>query len=248
VALFAIDAASGRLRDVAARVIAVDGGAVYGLCAGRGPSGACYVFVTTVDDEVHQFRLAARGDRVDGELVRRFSVGGHAEGMVVDTAQNALFVAEEDVGIWRYEAEPGWLLTGKPAGHPEMSASEAGPRVMVGLVGRDGLAADIEGLAIYPFQGGGGVLLASNQGDDTFAAFERLPPHRLLGRFRIGGAGSIDGVSGTDGIEACAAALGAAYPAGVFVAQDDHNDGGNQNFKVVDWREVARALGVRRSP
>jgi myo-inositol-hexaphosphate 3-phosphohydrolase len=28
----------------------------------------------------------------------------------------------------------------------------------------------------------------------------------------------------------------------VFVAQDGRNPGGNQNFKLVPWREVVRAL------
>lgn len=246
IAIYRVDDATGLLGDVAARVITVDGGSVYGLCAGRGfASGAAYVYVSTNDDYIHQFRLFERDGRVDAERVRRFGVGGHAEGMVVDAARNALFVAEEDVGIWRYEAEPAWILRGKAERHPELSSSEAGKRTLIAKVGEDDLAADIEGLAIYP-NGDGGYLLAASQGNSVFAVFDRAPPHAHVVSFRIGASGSIDKVSGTDGIEATAVALGARFPRGVLVVQDDENAGGNQNFKVVDWREIEAALGARR--
>ena len=226
-----------------ARDIAVEGGSVYGLCAMRSEaSGAMYVFVTTTSDEVQQWRLVVEGDRLNAALVRRFSVGGHAEGMVVDAAQNALFIAEEDVGIWRYVAEPGWLLAGKPRGHEEMSASESGARSLIAQVGRDALAADVEGLTIYRTQDGGGYLIAASQGDGTFAVFDRRPPHTHRLSIRVGGSGSVDGVSGTDGIEATSVGLGARFPQGVLIVQDDANEGGNQNFKVIDWREIERSI------
>ena len=52
---------------------------------------------------------------------------------------------------------------------------------------------------------------------------------------------AVDGVSHTDGIEVTNTALGAAFPDGLFIAQDDRNDGGNQNFKLVPWDAIARA-------
>ena len=50
----------------------------------------------------------------------------------------------------------------------------------------------------------------------------------------------------TDGIEACASALGARFPHGLFVAQDDDNDGANQNFKLASWGDIADALELER--
>ena len=193
IALFAVDAHSGMLRPISARVIGVEGGAVYGLCMLRSArSGESYVFVTTTADEIQQWRLFERDGKIDAELKRRFSVGGHAEGMVADAEHNALFVAEEDVGIWRYEAEPAWVLTGRGEGHEEMSASESGARTLIAQVGRDALAADVEGLALYRSADGSGYLIAANQGDDTFAAFERVAPHRYIGSFTIGEAEGSD--------------------------------------------------------
>ena len=37
------------------------------------------------------------------------------------------------------------------------------------------------------------------------------------------------------------AGLGAAFPEGLFVAQDNDNGGDNQNFKLVPWGAIARA-------
>lgn len=228
-----------------ARALAIDGGTVYGLCAMRSArSGHVYVFVSTTADEIHQLRLTANGARIDATLVRRFSVGGHAEGMVADPKTNALYVAEEDLGIWRYEAEPRWLLSGERRQHEELSASESGPRTLVAQVGRDALAADVEGLTIYRGEDRAGYLLAANQGDSTFAVFDADPPNRYLGSFTVGGHGAIDGVSGTDGIEATAVNLGARFPRGVLIVQDDDNAGARQNFKVIAWEEIERAVNL----
>jgi 3-phytase len=40
--------------------------------------------------------------------------------------------------------------------------------------------------------------------------------------------------------------FGAAYPGGLFVAQDGDNAPRPQNFKLVSWERIARALGLRR--
>ena len=56
--------------------------------------------------------------------------------------------------------------------------------------------------------------------------------------------GAIDGVTGTDGIDALGGRVGARFPEGVVVVQDDVNDGGSQNFKYIDWRDIRTALGL----
>jgi myo-inositol-hexaphosphate 3-phosphohydrolase len=38
--------------------------------------------------------------------------------------------------------------------------------------------------------------------------------------------------------------LGVEFEAGLFVAQDHLNDEGNQNFKLVPWDLIARALDL----
>jgi 3-phytase len=58
--------------------------------------------------------------------------------------------------------------------------------------------------------------------------------------------GGIDAVTGTDGVAALGGQVG-AFPQGLVVMQDDVDDGATgarQNFKLVDWREVKKALGL----
>ena len=93
---------------------------------------------------------------------------------------------------------------------------------------------------------GSGYLLVSSQGSNDFTVHERRPPHAYRGRFRLAAGPLIDAVTHTDGIEACASALGARFPHGLFVAQDDDNDGANQNFKLASWGDIADALELER--
>ena len=100
------------------------------------------------------------------------------------------------------------------------------------------LTADIEGLAIY--YGGSGYLIASSQGSDDYAVFAR-DTNAYLGQFAIAD-GTVDGVTHTDGIDVTNVALGGSYRTGMFVAQDNTNDGGDQNFKMVPWDRVAKSI------
>jgi 3-phytase len=103
------------------------------------------------------------------------------------------------------------------------------------------LIADVEGLTLYLKPLGKGYLLASSQGNSTFAVYDRALPHAYRGSFRIveGRArpifnqasgpdsnqvsGPIDGVSETDGIDITSASLGPGFERGLFMAQDGEN-------------------------
>ena len=197
----------------------------YGLCMYRDAAGGTYVFACDKEGMVEQYLLRDVGDgTIDGVLVRRFDVGGQCEGMVADDALGHLYVGEEEVAIWRYDASP--------------SAGDA--RAGVDVAGEN-LVADIEGLALYDAGGGAGYLIASSQGDGAFSVYRR-GNGAFLGRFTIGGAAGIDPVTHTDGIEVTNASLGPAFPFGVFVCQDDENDWGAQNFKLVRWERIAEAM------
>jgi hypothetical protein len=69
--------------------------------------------------------------------------------------------------------------------------------------------------------------------------FTREAPYSYVKTFRVErGAACIDAVTGSDGIEVSTANLGPAFPHGVFVTQDDSNDGLNQNFKLVPLEHI----------
>ncbi|MGI5289705.1 phytase [Nonomuraea polychroma] len=173
------------------------------------------------------------------------------EGMVVD--RGVLYAAQEDVGIWRLRAD----LTGRPLlmdrvkeyGRQDTfdpATEECVPGQDRGF-GGEHLAADAEGLTVYETGRDSGYLLASSQGDDTFAVYDRAGRNAYLGQFRVGPGDRADGAEASDGAMATSAPLGHAYPKGLLVVHDGADsppDGDREvtNFKFVDWRKVARSF------
>jgi 3-phytase len=70
--------------------------------------------------------------------------------------------------------------------------------------------------------------------------YERAGANAYVTTFAIA-AGSVDRVTSTDGIEVTNFALGSSFPEGMFVAQDNTNTDGNQNYKLVPWGAIARS-------
>jgi 3-phytase len=179
------------------------------------------------------------------------------EGMVVDPANGTLYAGQEDVGIWRIPA----TLTGTPqlldrvreygvAGTYDEATEECVSGSDPGYGGTR-LAADVEGLTLVQQAHGDGYLLASSQGDDTFAAYDREldDDNEYEAGFRVGPtATGPDGSQECDGAAALDAPLGSRYPHGLLVVQDGHDDAGDAgdrtatNFKFVDLGDVLTAL------
>ena len=219
IGVFALDPRTRQLRDVAGAPIKPDL-EVYGSCLYRSAgTGSVYEFVNSKAGEVEQWKLTDDGSgRVVGERVRTFGVQSQTEGCVADDELGQLYLGEETRGIWRFGAEPD----GGNAGKLIAEVSDSPP-----LVGQ------VEGLTLAPEAGGTGYLIASSQGDSSFAVFRREDDNGYVGSFRIARGGAIDGTDQTDGIDVAATPLGPAFPSGVFVAQDGENDEVAQNFKLV---------------
>ncbi|GGV45201.1 hydrolase [Streptomyces longisporoflavus] len=178
------------------------------------------------------------------------------EGMVVDPANGTLYAGQEDVGIWRLRAD----LTGKPQlldkvreygvpGTYDPSTEECVAGTDPGYGGKR-LTADVEGLTLLHQDDGDGYLLASSQGDNTFAAYDRELSDRneYEGGFRVTAASSaLDGSEECDGAAVLGEPLGARYPHGLLVVQDGHDAPGDPerpstNFKFVALGDVLDAV------
>lgn len=235
--VFLIDGKDGRLEPLTRRNLRSEVDDIYGFCLYTSPvSGKTYAFANGKNGRIEQWLLEDTGDgRVTGRIVRTLGVPSQPEGMVADDAMGRLFVGEENAGIWSFDAEPD-----RPA---------EGHRIPgTGAADNPAIAHDIEGLALY-LDGSEGFLIASSQGNNSYAVFARQPPHPYRGSFSISGSASVDGVEETDGIEITSVFLGADYPQGLLIAQDGFNfapDGTaqSQNFKLIDWRVIAGALGL----
>ena len=228
VAIYAIDPSTRRLRTVAARRLGVDIG-VYGSCMYRSAvDGAYYVFITSKSGEVSQWRLLERRHgTVDAERVRGFDVGSQIEACVADDELGFLYVGEERIGIWKYAAEP----TG---GHDRIRVDSTGPTGF--------LTPDVEGLTIFFGPAGTGYLIASAQGRDAFNVYRREGRNEYVATFTIEEGNGIDQVTHSDGVDVLNASLGPSFPHGVFVTQDQKNDGGRQNFKLVPWPAIEKGI------
>jgi 3-phytase len=229
--IFSIDPHTGHMQDVAAGALTVGVNPAYGFTLYHScMTGAFYAIVNDQAGNVEQYELIDDGlGRIDAVLVRSLAVGTQTEGMVADDQHGLLYIGEEDVGIWRYGAEP----------------RDGSDRVAVDLVGPTGnIGADVEGLTIYYTGDGGGYLVASSQGRSEFVIYDRAGHNEVIMRFAIVDGASTDGCSATDGIDVTSVALSDMLPAGLFVAHDDDNTGGNQNYKLVNWREIAEAGAV----
>jgi 3-phytase len=225
--VYAVDPATRQLTAVGDGPLAT-GIVVYGSCLYRSAAtGKYYSFVNDKNGVVQQWELAESGvGKVKATMVRSFDVGTQVEGCVADDELGQFYVGEELIGVWKYGAEP--------------SAGMA--RVQVDSTSAGGhLTADVEGLAIYYAKDRTGYLIASSQGNNSFAIYRRDGANAYVGTFTIAD-GAIDGVSDCDGVEVLSFPFGPAFPQGIVLAQDGVNTGGNQNFKAVPWQVIANAF------
>jgi 3-phytase len=223
IAIYRINTETRRLENVAAGQIKTL--EAYGSCMYRSSkSGKFYYFGTSKQGVVEQYELFETGQgAVDAKRVRQIKVGTQLEGCVADDELGYLYVGEEAVGIWKYQAEPEANLE----------------RSKVDGVGPGGnLVADVEGLTIAYGGDRKGYLIASSQGNNTYAVYRREDANAYVKSFRIVAGNKIDAVTKTDGIHVTTAPLGPLFPKGVFIAQDGSDDKGKQNFKLVPWQSI----------
>lgn len=210
----------------------------YGICMGA-VSGSLLVVPTYKDGAIQIWTAQPRsaGEDIEFDLVldRTVQVGQFGpkqlEGCVVDDTTGTIFIGEEEHGIWKLD----------------LNDSDSTPVSVDTIADANGLVADVEGLSIWSGEDGAGYLVASAQAADRYVVYDLKSPHAPRGVFSIteSADGSVDAVSHTDGLDVSSAAL-PGFPRGVLIVQDDANPVPevDQNFKVVGWAEVEKALGL----
>lgn len=223
IALFVLDTETPNLVPLGR----VSGGheKAYGLCLYQ-QAGKLWAFNVFRNGLIEQVAIDVSAGVAHATHARTMKVKSNAEGCVADDRTHLFYVAERDVGIWKWGADPD--ADTRPAG--------------VAMADKSYLVADVEGLAIAAYGKDGGYLIASSQGSDSFIVY-RLTDSAPVGRFRIADQG-IDGTTHTDGIELVLGDFGSEFPGGLFVAQDDDNRPQPQNFKLVAWDDILKALSL----
>ncbi|RXJ74798.1 3-phytase [Veronia nyctiphanis] len=207
-------------------------GEVYGICLYQDKNGTAHVFANGKGGDVEHWQLTFTKDGVAGEIVRNWSLASQPEGCVADDETGTLYLGEEDRGIWIYNADAKAETKG----------------TMMAEIDNKTLVEDVEGLTLYN-NGIEKFLIASSQGNNTYVVYDIDNNHKNIGTFAIIGNDQlgVDGASDTDGIDVIPGNLSAAFPEGMFIAQDWYNiDGGykteNQNFKLVSWKDIRQTL------
>jgi 3-phytase len=235
IALYALDTVERRLVDIADGLQPSGQSDPYGLCMYKSArTQKYYVFVSDPDGLVRQWELVpTKAGKVRAKPVRDMHFESQTEGCVADDSNGTLYVAEEDVGLWRTGAEPG---------------TKAAARSIATVAANPKLKDDMEGIGLYDLGGGRGYLVVSSQGNNSYAVFRREGDQAYLGSFAVvaDGARGIDGISETDGLEVTSENLGPGFEHGAMIAQDGRNvlPSENQNFKAVSWTDIAAALNL----
>jgi 3-phytase len=223
IALFRLDPATAKLAPLG--TVAAGSGEAYGICLYRDAAGL-YAFAVLKDGTINQVALDVSGAAPGGRIVRTMKLATQSEGCATDSRTGRLYVAEEDVGLWRFDARADAPVTA----------------TKVGAADGKTLVADAEGVAIAPIGARGGYVLVSSQGDNAYSVYG-IADDRYVGRFRVA-AGKVGATEETDGIDLVLGDFGPDYRGGLFVAQDGQNGAGAQNFKLVGWGDIAKALGL----
>ncbi|MFH0946493.1 MAG: phytase [Planctomycetota bacterium] len=199
--------------------------------------GTLFAFVSGEDLEqqgrfwVEQYRIFERPTVPLGmERIRRLEFDSQAEGLVADDHLGHLYVAEQDVGIWKLSVNP----------------QDKSPRTRIdstGLLGN--LFCEVDGLTLSCGGEAGGYLIASSAGSDDFVVYRRLGENEFVGRFEIISANGIDAVTDAGGIDLVSAPMGSRFSEGLFVSEDERDDSGSSNFKLVAWRDITLSLAIR---
>ncbi|MDG2533942.1 phytase [Sphingomonas sp. HITSZ_GF] len=224
-ALYTLDTGAATLAEIGR--FEAGAGEAYGLCMYAPRGGKLYAYVVYKSGTIAQMEIFRQGGKIVADRVRTMKLGSQSEGCVADDRTGTLFVGEEDVGVWRFGANAK-----DPVGGEKVIA-----------VDRRTLVDDVEGVAIAAEGARGGYLVVSSQGDNAYGLW-RLRDMAYAGRFRIV-AGTFGATSETDGIEVSTASFGPGLQGGLMLAQDGDNAPASQNFKLVRWADVLKALKLK---
>ncbi|MFJ6284366.1 phytase [Pseudarthrobacter oxydans] len=223
--LYSFSATTRTLTPITARSIPTVSPSI-GFCLYHNrASGKFYAFVTPQQaGSVQQFELVDNGaGLVDAVLVRTLPMSSIAESCVADDELDHLYVGQETVAVWKYGAEP----------------SAGSNRVSVDTAGSGRLVAEIEGMSISYGANGTGRLFVSSQGDSTIVVYDRAGNNPFVKKFRVGANGTIDSVTGTDGLDVTTRNAGPGFEQGLLVVHDESNSGGTtSNLKYVPLSAV----------
>lgn len=182
-----------------------------------------YLFLLDGAGMVQQWLLHPGYRSVEALAVRNLPVGGETKGCHVDDARGRLYVAEEEMAVWEWDA------------HPERAAVRR-PLDLAAPWGRLDSPTDI---TIDPDLS---QIVIADEGSESlhlYAADSGLP----LGEIHVATAGEIDGVEAPEMVSWVPAAerdaVFATFAGGGLVVTDEDNNDGAGNYKLITADAIA---------
>jgi len=207
----------------------------YGICLGI-REGGYRSAVTYKDGTVQIWEIPENFKEVLSDPEKPasiFKINGKIEGCVIDSKGKQLFVGQEEYGVWMFD----------------LTADMPEPVEVIRISSENEIVGDIEGLTLYEPADKLQYIIMSSQGSDMFYVLEKTAGYRICYRFKLGSNKNIqpeiDQVTHTDGIAVTHRPMLPDYPQGLFVAQDDKNEGVAgmmQNYKIIGWPEIAKGI------
>lgn len=228
--IYKINPRSRRLENVASREIKTV--APYGSCMYQSRVGGKFYYIVNSKnrtvEEWELFERRSKPGKVDAKRVKSFQTSSTPEGCVADDELGHLYIAEQELGIFKYSAEPDTNYN----------------RMLIDITGEGGhLTAQVEGLTLYYMKSGRGYLIASSQGANEFVIYKREGRNKYVATFEVTAGAGIDKVTHTDGLDVTSFPIQPYFPEGFLVVQDHMNDDQyHQNFKIVPWDIIHKKL------
>jgi len=195
-------------------------------CYRRSADGAIFAIVgrksgPTAGGYLWQYRLDDDGAGcVKGIKVREFGLFSgrkEIEAVAVDDPLDYVYYADEQVGVRKYAADP--------------EAQNAGAELA--LFANEGFSDDQEGISVYQVSDGTGYIIVSDQGANTYHIYKREGEpgnphkHQQVKVVKLT-------TNASDGSDVSNAALGSAFPLGLFVSMSD-----DRTFHYYSWSDIA---------
>src|SRR5262245_8492771 len=252
----------------------------YGIAVYQPEPGTAYAVVTQEGrTTIATARIVVDGNTIGYDDVTRFDMPGEfplpdgttwvpceepgvlpqLEGTSVDQRNGVVYMAQEDVGVWRIElplgsSAPQLIDRVADFGIHDVFDEESKECVPVDPdatgFGGPNLVADAEGVDVYYGPGATGYVIVSSQGDDRYAVYATEGQNRSLGTFVVHGV-DVDDLNGSDGLAVTNRPVG-KYTNGLLVSHDEPESGDGvdedrdpTNFSYVDWASVADALHLK---
>ncbi|UTW57815.1 phytase [Kordiimonas sp. SCSIO 12603] len=185
--------------------------------------GNSYVYTLGEDGFIEHWQLAKQKyDVLTGTLVRTLKVSTEPKFCVIDPMTETLYVAEEEIGIWAFDAAP------------EGSTAPS----FVDVVKFGNLSEEVAGLAISRPNDGTAILLASNVADNTLNAYDINNDHNFLGAIALTSTETVDAVEAAQG-------LFASTFLDTLVVADDDNGEDRTNFKFAKLSDIHSAFSKK---